>query len=250
MPSPFPGMNPYLERAEVWSDFHERFIPYAAEMLATQVEPEYIVKLDEHVYIHELPADERRLVGRSDVSIVRNWENRRELAPSSGASAPACAILPGLAVDEERLSFIEVRDRASFEIITVVELLSPSNKTSDRQQYIAKRGHYLQSGVRLVEIDLLRGGPRMPIAEMPECDYYVLIARPEELPRVGIWPIQLRERLPKIQVPVREPERKISLDLQELLGRVYDAARYKNYVYGRPVHPPLREDDAQWAAQC
>jgi hypothetical protein len=240
-------MDPYLEREEVWHDFHERFIPYAAEMLATQVEPEYIVKLDEHVYIHELPADQRRLIGKSDVSITRDWEGNRATQSPASVSTPAHAILSGLAVDEERLAYIEVRDRASLEIVTVVELLSPSNKTSDRLQYIAKRTHYLQSGIRLVEIDLLRGGPRMPIAEMPECDYYVLIARPEELPRVGIWPIQLRDRLPVIHVPVREPDRKVSLDLQELLGRVYDAARYKNYLHSKPISPPLTNDDARWA---
>ena len=60
MPSPFPGMNPYLEQEDAWHDFHERFMPLAAERIAAQVDPRYIVKIDEHVYIHELSAEQRR----------------------------------------------------------------------------------------------------------------------------------------------------------------------------------------------
>lgn len=48
MPSPFPGMNPYLEQDDVWHDFHERLIPAAAQALEEQVGPDYIVKIDEH----------------------------------------------------------------------------------------------------------------------------------------------------------------------------------------------------------
>src|SRR6266436_5771844 len=70
MPSPFPGMNPYLEQEDAWHDFHERFIPVVAELIGAQVRPNYIVKIDEHVYIHELPADVRRLVGRADIALT------------------------------------------------------------------------------------------------------------------------------------------------------------------------------------
>ena len=51
MPSPFPGMNPYLEQEDAWHDFHERFLPLVAERIAAQVDPRYIVKIDEHIYI-------------------------------------------------------------------------------------------------------------------------------------------------------------------------------------------------------
>ena len=33
MPSPFPGMNPYLEHPDTWEDFHTRFITHAADTL-------------------------------------------------------------------------------------------------------------------------------------------------------------------------------------------------------------------------
>src|SRR5437764_855351 len=67
MPSPFPGMNPYLEQDDAWHSFHERFCTRLADELVAHTGPRYLVKLDESVFLHELPAGERRLVGRPDV---------------------------------------------------------------------------------------------------------------------------------------------------------------------------------------
>src|SRR5579863_10179400 len=111
MPSPFPGMNPYLEQEEVWHDFHERLCPAVAELLTAQVRPSYIVKIDEHIYIHELPAETRTLVGRSDVEVARLQGNGDVGASTSVLEAPAHVRIP--AVDVERISFVEVRDRAN-----------------------------------------------------------------------------------------------------------------------------------------
>jgi hypothetical protein len=127
------------------------------------------------------------------------------------------------------------------------ELLSPSNKSWDRQRYLAKRRRYIEDGIRLIEIDLLRGWPRMPLDEMPPCDDYVAVARPEDIPRVGVWPIQLRERLPKVPVPLRLPDASVSLDLQQVFDRVYDEAGYIDYIYRNPPQPALRETEANWA---
>ncbi len=108
----------------------------------------------------------------------------------------------------------------------------------------------LGSSVHLVEIDLLRGGPRMPFAsELPNCDYYALISRMEKRPMADFWPIRLRDRLPTIPIPVREPDPDARLDLQAVLHRVYDAARYANYVYEGTPQPALRGEDAAWARQ-
>jgi hypothetical protein len=109
-------MNPYVERASVWHDFHESFMPLVREILTAQVVPRYFVRIDEQM------------------------------------------------VDTEPLSFLEIRDRDSHELVTVVELLSPSNKYAgpDREQYLAKARILQRSPVHFVEIDLLRGGPRMP----------------------------------------------------------------------------------------
>ena len=105
MPSPFPGMNPYLEQADAWQDFHQRFITHAAAVIGAQVRPAYIVKIDEHVYLREPTADDRMLIGRGKVTVARPRE-----ATTGGQSvpttAPAYARLP---VDVERQSFVEVR---------------------------------------------------------------------------------------------------------------------------------------------
>lgn len=249
MASPFPGMNPYLEQEDVWHDFHERFIPHVAETLLPQVRPNYIVKLDEHAYIHELPSNERRLLGRADVAVARSGSPLPISPGAVVAEAPAYAVVP-LAADVERHTFVEIRDRKSRDLVTVIELLSPSNKRpgGDREQYLAKRDAFLSSGIHFIELDLLRGGPRLPVEPLPACDYYALVSRSEERPRVGVWPVQLREVLPVIPVPLRAPDSDARIDLQQLLHDVYEKAGYADYVYESEPQPPLRIEDAAWAA--
>jgi hypothetical protein len=100
-----------------------------------------------------------------------------------------------------------------------------------------------------MEIDFLRGGPRMPWLEMPPCDYCVVVSRVERRPRAGIWPIHLRERFPEIPIPLRHGDADARLDLQQMLDRIYDAAGYGYYIYKGPPEPALSADDAAWAAQ-
>lgn len=249
MPSPFPGMNPYLEQSLVWHDFHERAIPLLADMLAAQLDPAFVVKIDEQIYLQELPADARRLLGRGDVTIPRNPAGQPESGSVATLPAPWEGRLPG--VDEDRQSFLEIRDRASRKVVTVVELLSPTTKNPgpDREQFLAKGFRLLNSWVHFVEIDLLRGGPRMPVENLPPCDYCVLVSRWQDRPCTGLWPIRLRDTLPTIPIPVTAPAADAQLNLQEALHRVYDAARYANWVYTSPPEPPLSGDDAVWAKQ-
>jgi hypothetical protein len=241
-------MNPYLEQDDVWHDFHERFLPAAAEAIGAQVQPDYIVKIDEHIYVHELPAELRRLLGRADLGVtaVRPMLS----APPTAVGlldAPARIRLP--AVDIERESFIEIRDRRSRELVCVIELLSPANKRPgpDREQYLAKRGKLLNSPAHLVEIDLIRTGDPMPSEDRPDCVYSVAVSRVEDRPVAGFWPIGLRDTLPDIPIPLRRPHPDARLDLQGLLHRIYDAAGYAYYVYEGSPAPGLAPDDAAWA---
>jgi hypothetical protein len=241
-------MNPYIERASVWHDFHERWIPLVAELIGAQVSPRYIVRIDERMYIHELPAGERRFPGRGVVLVsARTPPGPATVAAAPILQAPAEVRVP--AVDVETLAFLEVRDRDSHELVTVLELLSPSNKDAgpDREQYLAKARQLQRSWVHFVEIDLLRGGPRMPWLNMPECDYCVVVSRFEQRPRAGFWPIRLRERLPEIPIPLRQGDADARLDLQEVLHRIYDAAGYAYYIYTGPPEPALSAEDTAWA---
>jgi hypothetical protein len=159
MPSPFPGMNPYVEQDAFWHDLLLEFLPAIRECLVAQVRPKYIVMLDEHVYVHELPPEPRRLVGRADVSLSAPPKSRAKAAAGVAIlEAPTQVHIP--VQDVRRVPFLEVRDRLGRELITVLELLSPANKRAgaERAQYVAKRENLLKSAVHFVEIDLLRGG--------------------------------------------------------------------------------------------
>ncbi|HUG89817.1 MAG TPA: DUF4058 family protein [Planctomycetaceae bacterium] len=213
MPSPFPGMNPYLEQDRVCHDFHETFLPAIREALVAQVRPKYLVKIEE-----------------------------------VATAAPLYGRVP-TAVDIEQLSYVELHDRDSLELVTVLELLSPSNKKHgpDREQYLSKRRQLLARTAHLVELDLLRGGPRLPLEDLPDCDYYAMVSRFDERPQVGLWPLKVREPLPVIPIPLRAPDPDARLDLKPILDRVYDAAGYEDYIYSGAPQPPLYPQDAEWA---
>lgn len=248
MPSPFPGMNPYLENEYCWHDVHQHFIPHVVSMLVPQVRPNYIVTLDSHIYLHELGAEERkpRPFGKHDLAVsVSVGEHPLPSLPYS-ASLP-CRVT--MAVDEEKDTYIQIRDRKTREIVTLIELLSPSNKQrgADREQYLAKRIQYLRSDANFVEIDLLRGGPRMPIEGLSPCDYVVLVSRADRRPEGEQFPIRLRDRLPVIPIPLRPPDPPATLDLQQAINDVYDAAGLEDYIYNDPPRPRLRPEDEAWA---
>jgi hypothetical protein len=243
-------MNPYLEHEDAWHNFHEQFPGAAVAMLVPQVGTRYYVKVDEHVYIHELPEEHRRVLGRPDVSLTRN-----PAVPGSGAGGSATRAAPREVhlpvVDRVGMSYVEIRDRRSRRLVTVIELLSPSNKGAgcDRDQYEYKRAEILASQTHLVEIDLLRGGGRMPFEEPVECDYCVMVSRYRDRPRAGLWPIGLRDPLPRIPIPLLDDDSDVELDLQALLHHLYDSGGYANFMYDSEPDPRLSPDDAAWARE-
>jgi hypothetical protein len=249
MPSPFPGMNPYLEQASVWQDFHHRFISAAADSLGAQVMPRYFVKIEEHLYVHEAIENGHTLAGRADVAISEGIATPSANRGTALLDAPALVRVP-TTMDLERSAFLEIRDRNQRRLV-VVELLSPSNKLKDRDraQYLAKRERILESSANFVEIDLLRGGPSMPWENMPASDYYVVVCEPSARPDAGIWPFRLRDPLPPIPIPLALNEPKARLDLKALLDQIYDAAGYAYYIYATRPEPPLASEDVEWASQ-
>jgi hypothetical protein len=247
MPSPFPGMNPYLEQESVWHDFHNSFMIAARSALVTQVQPRYIVKTEEHIYLHELSAERHRFLGRADVSLTRSPGSASPVGAAVLAD-PVRVCLPG--VDKEKEIYLEIRDRDLRQVVTVIELLSPANKRPgpDREQYLTKRLAILGSPANLIEIDLLRGGVRMPGTEVNSQPYGILISRAEQRPEAGLWPVQLPERLPVVPVPLRAPDGDVRLDLQAVLHRVYDEAGYQTYLYEAGPTPSLSPEEVEWAA--
>jgi hypothetical protein len=237
-------MNPYLERDTVWSDFHSEYCKAIKKALVPQVQPEFYVKFNEHIYVHEEP---RRLVGLTDISVTRKSPPSHGIGSVGLLDAPVHVRLTESF--EERVLFVEIFDKEDNTLVTLIELLSPANKKkgTDRDQFLAKRWQIMKSSVDYVEIDLLRGGPRLPMEGMPPCDYYVLVSRAAERPDMGLWPVSLRKPLPIVPIPLPAPKKEVRLALQELLNQAYDEAGYANYIYSGQPTPRLRADDARWA---
>ena len=84
----------------------------------------------------------------------------------------------------------------------------------------------------------------MPFVDLPPCDYYAMVSRVEHRPKAQLWPVRLRDQLPVIPIPLREPDPDLRLDLQEVLHRVYDAAGYVKYIYDSEPVPHLAPEDA------
>lgn len=247
MPSPFPGMNPYLEHPHVWHDFHNAFAIHLREEVAKAVPSDYVVRVDENVYIHELPEEQRKLFARPDVAIAHGSKRQDPTHSALELLEAPSAIRHYLTVDELHENYLTIRDSKTREVITVIEILSPSNKIKDRDQYVEKRNEILKGPSHLVEIDLLRIGERMPDMNLPPCDYAIMVSHRDSRPDAGFWPISIRSPIPLLPIPLRGEEF-VRVDLKPAIDRVYDTARYENDIYTDPITPPLPSTDAEWAA--
>lgn len=248
MQSPFPGMNPYIEQDDVWEDFYHNFLTWAQAALNSQLGENYFARVESRVYIREVPDDERRFFGRADVAVTAVSEHQPRTAVAELA-APVELVLP--TVDIGRDAWLEIRDRRDRRVVTIIELLSPTNKRRgpDRDAYLSKRNGILASQTHLVEIDLRRGGERPALPPLPDCDYYVFISQYEVRPRIGFWPLALRDPLPRIPVPLSDPDPPVELDLQGVLQKAFESADYAKTIYSETPDPPLSAADAAWAAQ-
>lgn len=252
MASPFPGMDPFIE-GRMWRDFHHEFLSVFREMIAPRLVPRYVTRIEERVYVEYTPEDPEQLI-IPDITLAEA-EKRAAPVTSSAATATAVVAAPVLLTlpvpERRREAFLTIRERADMAVITVIEVLSPTNKrvrTAGRRDYLKKRGRVLLSPAHLVEIDLLRGGERLPTREpLPSGDYYALICRQPHRPVVEVYSWRLRDPLPAIPIPLAEEDNDVVLNLQEVFSRVYDRALYAYSLdYRAPIEPPLGEADAAW----
>ena len=110
MPSPFPGMNPYLEQKDVWHDFHQRFVARIGDTVAALIRPNYVTKIDENIYLHELSADQRLLLGRPDVALLDGNRSANVATTASTSTQPRTTGMLLPTVDRMTKSFFEIRD--------------------------------------------------------------------------------------------------------------------------------------------
>ncbi len=255
MPSPFPGMDPYLEHPRFWQDFHDSLAQEIRNQLVPQLRPRYVARLVPQLVMDQPDEEEVRILF-PDVSVTR----RSQAEPLPKLAGPAVAVGPApvTAVNVMRVPFrqvsVEIRDVASGLLVTAIELLSPANKrpgSQGREAYLRKRETLLASTAHLLEIDLLRRGKRLPLEPPPPpAHYYVVLSRADRRPEAEVWPIRLQEPLPVVPVPLLSPDPDVSLDLGAALRTVYDSAGYDLDVdYTADPFPPLEGEDAVWAAQ-
>ncbi len=227
MPSPFPGMDPFIE-SQKWTDFHTRFITALSDALVPSVRPNYVVDVEERVYV-ERDLDDPVMAIRPDVAVTdAGHEAESATATTAVVAEPVECLIP--MPEEMREVFLTIRRRDDKAVITVIELLSPSNKrpgASGFEQYLGKRNQILASNVHLVELDLLRGGRRLPLAgKLPPHDFLVTVARGRRRPRAEVYAWSLKHAMPVIPIPLSDPDPDVPLALQEPFTLVYDRAGY------------------------
>lgn len=249
MPSPFPGMDPYLEGVE-WTSVHFELSSEIARQLAPKLRPKYVVRANRR-FVTEMPG-EVVVMGSTvypDVSIFETGETK-----ATGAGAATITATPvelaTVIPDQIPLITIEIRDVTNRELVTAIELLSPTNKRGEGyQEYLDKRSRVLHSQTHLIEIDLLRAGRRVPMQQpLPVAPYFVFLSRTERRPMSQVWPIQLTMNLPTIPVPLHPADDDVTLNLQLALDTIYDTLNYDLTVdYTRPSEPPLAGEAGTWA---
>ncbi len=270
MPLPFPGMDPFIE-GQAWEEFHAAFIVTVQQALMPQLVPRYIARIERRVIVDHslegLEEPERFIV--PDVFVVEEMPPASvgtvtTVAPSALREAVEVVTeITGKAKEvqlaelpewEFRERFVEIRVRETGELVTVIEVLSPTNKRKGSvgwNEYLIKRHEVLFSQVHLVEMDLLRGGERMPMRKGKLAgDYRVLVSRWEWRPKGLVWAWGWQERMPTVPIPLKGKDEWVKLDMQEVFGTVYERGGYRYLLdYRRSVEPPLSEEEQNWVQE-
>jgi Protein of unknown function (DUF4058) len=249
MPSPFPGMNPYLENPVLWQKVHKRLIVAISDALSPQLRPKYIVDIEERVY--QTNDNDSLLVGIPDVVVQSHQAATNQDSNIAVASAPTQAVTVTIPMPETvRESYLEVRDVATREVVTVIEVLSPKNKRAGegRQAYEKKRMRVLGSLSNLVEIDLLRNGKPMLVLENNiHSSYRILLSRSDFRPKADLYAFNIQQPIPSFLLPLREKDIEPIFDLQNILNELYDRASYDLIIdYSKEPAPGLSQLDQDW----
>jgi hypothetical protein len=255
MKSPFPGMDPYLELH--WRDVHAALIVYIRDHLQGQLGGKLRARVEERLVVE---ADEAAVHAINPDARV--FESVRGVTAGGGVAiaVPRTAEPLIIPIPDEQLTEtnIEIVERGTHDrLITVIELLSPTNKLGKaaRAAYDLKRHEIRSGGVNLVEIDLTRAGTRQlsawPIPRSHRTTFQACVTRSYGVarPQFEVYAMPLQQPLPAIKVPLRPTDRDVTIDLQPLVEQAYRNGAYDDIDYTRPPVPPLSRTDAVWAAE-
>ncbi|MBI2807263.1 MAG: DUF4058 family protein [Planctomycetes bacterium] len=259
MKSPFPGMDPFIEACGLWGDLHTHLIEKIYERLADAVPAHYLVRTGERNYValEEQGGDKRG----SFIPDVNVTSHRVETATDENVAVAEPTTQEPYSIrafiDEElREPFVEILDADNGNrLVTCIEVLSPSNKKSSSagwDLYQRKRqGLLLTGSANLIEIDLLRNGRRMPMADpWRPSPYRLVVARKGSAPHCKAWSACSLKPLPSIPVPLLRPDPDVPLDLQPMIDAIYSRSKYDRSIdYERPISPPLSPEETLWLDQ-
>ena len=262
MKSPFPGMDPYIEACGLWEDFHNHLIDEIYRAIAPVLPRGYTANTGVRTYVVLMEAEgkgEKRAI--PDVTVTSSAKkkkprkNKGAVAVAEVAELGEWIPMEAFVAEEFEETFIEIYAQDEERIlVTCIEVLSPANKrpgTKGRRLFKRKRQALLLGEANYIEIDLLRGGHKMPMmTPWPDCPYTLLVSWAERAPRCRVWPAHFRRPLPAILVPLLDPDPDLRLDLQPLIDGIYALGRYDEQLkYTRPLTPALSDDDAVWVGQ-
>jgi Protein of unknown function (DUF4058) len=264
MPSPFPGMDPYLENQDWFPCLHDCLIVGLLETLQSRLPEPYYAQTTQRVWLEV----SRRSV-EPDVDVIHpGWSHSRREENVGGVAVavevdqdePIAVAVETIEDDPFVEPVIEIRRRqgADVRLVASIEVLSPANKTPDnpsRVKYLDKQREVLAGPTHLIEIDLLRGGDHttavpleLAVAKTGVFDYHVCVHRFDQPDLYFVYPIKLEQRLPGIRIPLLPGDPDVRLPLQPIFDKAYDAGPYRRSIlYGEdPIIPTLAPDRLEW----
>jgi len=241
MKSPFPGMDPFLE-GYLWPDVHNELAVAISELLAPQISPKYVSRLNPYTVNDTAPETEVGIMYPEMGALNCNnslKESEVAYGKHNNFTAPTVVIsaYPSIHLN---IPVIEIRDVAKNQLITAIEILSPVNKRKPGlEPYQEKRMDLHRSGVHLLEIDLLRRGTRPFVhPRLPQSDYLVMLMR-AGTGRTEAWAFNVEEDLPVLPVPLVAPDPDAKLDLKQALDLIYQRSLYQLSIdYQKDPPPP------------
>lgn len=245
--SPFPGMDPYLE-GYIWPDVHNRLINAISEIIAPQIAPKYVARVETYTVEDTNPESEVGIT-YPDVAILKP---RQVDEPNAAYDKTPALTEPDAMIETTvtvRIPMIQIRDTAKNRLITCIEVLSPVNKRAPgRQPYHKKRNDLHRSGVHLLEIDLLRRGKRhVANLGLPEHHYLFSLWR-AGTQKLAVWVNSIQQPLPVLPVPLKSPDPDALLPLKPALDMIYQRGLYYLSIdYAKnPPPPDFSEADKKW----
>lgn len=219
MPCPLPGMDPYLEDDKLWPAFQHQLVSCLYQILLPGLVDRYRARVSQRTYVTEQPLF---------TSIIR---------------------------EQHLEEYIEVRQRTDNRLVTLIDVVSPINKTRSegRNAYLDSRRQARNQNASVVEIDLvLQGQPLLDYSRegLPEWDYAITVTRCTQPERYEIYTTTLQKRLPRFKVPLAADDRDTVLDLQATFARCFDQGSFGSQIdYKRDPGLKMKDDDLKWLGE-